>query len=193
MSRYAEPAPAGFLPATRDVFERQRLFAEHCAGQLDDAQFFARLAPGLNSVGVTMQHMAGNLKSRWTDFLTSDGEKPWRDREAEFAEPTDDAAEARAAIMSTWVEGWRLLNVALDEAEAADADARVHIRGVPHSIEMAVVRQIDHYGYHVGQIATVARGLVGNDRWQWFTVAPGGTAEFHRSIGYTPGDTPPPA
>ncbi|MEM9251181.1 MAG: DUF1572 family protein [Planctomycetota bacterium] len=193
MSRYTDPALAAFLPSTRQVFERQRCFAEHCAGQLDDGKFFATLAPGLNSVGQTMQHMAGNMKSRWTGFLASDGEKPWRDREAEFAEPTGNVGDARAAIMSAWAEGWRLLNLALDDAEAADAAARVHIRGVPHSIEMAIVRQIDHYGYHVGQIATVARGLVGNDRWRWFTVAPGGTAAFNRSIGYAAGDASPPA
>ncbi|MEO0586329.1 MAG: DUF1572 family protein [Planctomycetota bacterium] len=187
MIKYAEDGVVPSVESARRVFARQRAFTEHCAGQLDDAAFFAELAPGLNSVGVTMQHVAGNLKSRWTDFLTSDGEKPWRTREAEFAGPSGDLAAARRTIEADWAEGWRLLGVALEDAEAAGPEVQVTIRGVPHSVELAIARQLDHYGYHVGQIATVARGLVGSAGWKWFTVAPGGTATFNRSLGYASG------
>ncbi|MEM8782736.1 MAG: DUF1572 family protein [Planctomycetota bacterium] len=186
MKNYAHSTVLPPIAAARTVFARQKEFAEHCAKQLDDAQFFASLAPGLNSVGVTMQHLAGNLLSRWTDFLTSDGEKPDRDRDCEFAPPGEDLGLERERIMARWEHGWTALFAALEQAETADPDATVTIRGVPHSIPMAIARQLDHYGYHVGQIATTARGLVGDARWAWFTVAPGGTAAFNASLGYKP-------
>ncbi len=184
MNKYEHAAVLPPITAARVVFMRQRVFAEHCANQLDDTQFFAELAPGLNSVGVTMQHVAGNLISRWTDFLAADGEKPDRDRDAEFAGPGNDFTESRRTIEALWSRGWDALSEALDDAEAAAPDAIVTIRDVPHSIPMAIARQIDHYGYHVGQIATVARGLVGNQQWKWFTIAPGNSEVFNRSLGY---------
>ncbi|MEM9752604.1 MAG: DUF1572 family protein [Planctomycetota bacterium] len=184
MNKYDYAAVLEAIPSARVVFARQKDFAEHCAKQLDDGQFFAPLAPGLNSVGVTMQHMAGNLRSRWTDFLTSDGEKPDRNREVEFAPPGEDLGVHRKQIMQRWERGWSALFQALEQAETADPDATVTIRGVSHSIPMAIARQLDHYGYHVGQIATTARGLVGNKSWEWFTVAPGGSAAFNASLGY---------
>ncbi len=188
MTKYEHSAVLPPISAARAVFARQRQFAEHCVNQLDDAQFFAELYPGLNPVGVVMQHMAGNMLSRWTDFLTADGEKPWRTREEEFAKPTDesDPAETRQRIMEHWEKGWAMLFAALDDAEHADPDVTVTIRGVPHSVPMAIARQLDHYAFHVGQIATIARGHVGTENWKWFTVPPGGTAAFNASLGYKP-------
>ena len=180
------PPESSPVAAARVVFDRQKAFVEHCAGQLDDAQFFTELYPGLNSVAVVMQHMAGNMASRWTDFLTTDGEKPSRHRETEFAPPTGDPAEARARIEAAWDRGWQTLFEALADAERAAPDHTVTIRGVPHSVPMAIARALDHYGFHVGQIATIARGLVGTDRWEWFTVAPGESENFNRSLGYDP-------
>ncbi len=194
-SKYENAVVLPPIPAARGVFARQKQFAEHCAKQLEDTQFFAELYPGLSSVGVVMQHLAGNLRSRWTDFLTADGEKPDRDREAEFAPPTpggsaEQPRKARQRIMADWEHGWAALFTALEDAENAAPDTTVTIRGVPHSVPMAIARQLDHYGYHVGQIATIARGLVGTEHWDWFTVPPGGSAAFNASLGYRPASTP---
>ena len=189
MNKYAESAELPPIAAARVVCTRQKSFIEHCVRQLDDEQFFAELFPGLNSGGIIIQHLAGNLLSRWTDFLNADGEKADRHRESEFAKPEGNLATARAGVMARWDAGWAALFGALDAAEQADADHTVTIRGVPHSIPRAIARQLDHYGFHVGQIATIARGLVGTERWDWFTVAPGGSAAFNRSLGYGADET----
>ncbi len=166
------------------VFRRQREFAEHCFDQLNDVQFFATVTPGINSVGQIAQHLAGNILSRWTDFLTSDGEKPWRDRESEFSMPAKDAdldAERRR-IMAEWVRGWGGLEELMKNLTDGDLNRVVTIRGVAHSVVLAIARQIDHYGYHVGQIAMISRMHVGDERWRWFTIAPGQSETFNRRL-----------
>lgn len=179
MDKYDRSSVLPALAGARLVFARQQRFAEHCMAQLDDAQFFAALYPGCNSVAVIAQHLGGNMLSRWTDFLTTDGEKPDRDRDREFAAPPD-----REQVMDDWHRGWAALFTALDALKEDDLMRTVTIRGVPHSVVMAVTRQLDHYGYHVGQIATIARGLVGTEKWQWFTIPPGGSAAFNRLLGH---------
>ncbi|MEM7626945.1 MAG: DUF1572 family protein [Planctomycetota bacterium] len=188
MHQYEQPTDLPPVAAARVVFVRQKAFVEHCVKQLNDHQFFTELYPGLNSVGVIMQHLAGNMLSRWTDFLSLDGEKDWRDRESEFARPAGDPRTARRGIEAVWEDAWATLYTALTAAENAPPNQTVRIRGVPHSIPMALARQLDHYGFHIGQIATIARGLVGTEHWQWFTVAPGGSREFNQSLGYDTDD-----
>ncbi|MFI4897076.1 MAG: DUF1572 family protein, partial [Phycisphaerales bacterium JB059] len=171
----------------RAVFERQKAFAEHAFNQLGDEQFFTVLAPGLNSVGVIARHMGANMLSRWTDFLTTDGEKPTRDRDAELA-PIDDhtspeqRSEARARIMDTWERGWSTLFATLDSLTESDLSRTVTIRSAPHSVHGAIARQLDHYAFHVGQINVIARQLVGTDDWTWFTLPPGGTRAFNERM-----------
>ena len=164
-----------------EVFRRQKAFAEHAFNQLDDVGFFASPGEGLNSVAVIVQHLAGNLKSRWSDFLTSDGEKDWRDRDAEFV-PPDPSADGRAALMREWESGWQSLLDALGSLTPADVDNEVTIRGAPHSVHAAIARQLDHYGFHIGQINVIARMHVGADSWQWFTIPPGGTRAFNDAM-----------
>ncbi len=167
--------------ACRAVFVRQRAFAEHAFDQLDDAGFFWTPAPGLNAVAVIARHLAGNLLSRWTDFLTSDGEKAWRDREAEFASP-EASSESRREIMADWARGWAVLDTALAGLTDADLGREVTIRGAPHTVHAAIVRQLDHYAFHVGQINVIARLRVGTENWKWFTLPPGGTQAFNESM-----------
>ncbi|MCA9296805.1 MAG: DUF1572 family protein [Phycisphaerales bacterium] len=172
--------------AARAVFEQQRALAEHCLQQVNDQQFFVRLAPGINSLAVIVQHVAGNMCSRWGEFDAmlrgeSDGEKPWRDRDQEFIDPPA-TAESRRAIMAHWDDGWTTVMQALDRLTPDDFDRTVTIRNVPHSVHLAVMRQIDHYGHHVGQIAMTARLLVGSETWHYFTIAPGGSAEYTRRV-----------
>lgn len=183
-----ETALAGDMISTwRAVFDRQRAFAEHAFGQLDDEQFFAVGAPGLNSVAVIARHMGGNMLSRWVDFLTTDGEKESRDRDAEL-EPfreqmsAEDRAAARARITDLWSRGWAAVFAALDGLTDADLGRQVTIRGVPHAVHAAIARQLDHYAFHVGQINVIARQLVGTADWKWFTLPPGTTREFNAKL-----------
>lgn len=159
------------------MFRRQKELAEGAIGQLDDEQLRRAIAPGTNSVAVIMKHMAGNMRSRWSDFLTSDGEKPDRDRESEFV---DDFA-SRGALDGHWESGWRCLFDALAPLTDADLARTVTIRGEPHSVIHAIDRQLDHYGYHVGQIVLIAKILCG-ERWQSLSIPPGDSAAFNRKM-----------
>lgn len=184
MNKYEQSAELQPVDAARVVFKRQKAFVEHCSRQLTDQQFFAELYPGLNSIGVIVQHLTGNIRSRWTDFLGSDGEKSWRKRENEFLKPEGDPRTARLEIEAAWHDAWPVFMAALSAAEQAGPCHAVTIHGVPHSVPMAIARQLGHYGFHVGQIATISRGLVGTEHWDWFTVAPGESQDFNRSLGY---------
>ncbi len=182
MNRAYETAlPHDMVAVWHEVYARQKTFAEHAFAQLDDDAFFRILAPGLNSVAVIANHMAGNLRSRFTDFLTSDGEKPDRDRDSEFIPPRPSAA-ARADIMARWHAGWSTLFATLDALTPADLHRTVLIRAVPHPVHAAIIRQIDHYAFHVGQINIIARMIVGTDNWRWFTIPPGGTKAFNERL-----------
>lgn len=186
-AKFTEDADLAVIPSARAVFARQQAFAEHAFQQLDDPAFFPPLAPGLNPVAVIARHMAGNLLSRWTDFLTTDGEKQARDRDAELApfaatmSPPERAA-VRAEIMADWARGWAALFAALDSLTDADLARTITIRTVEHSVALAIMRQLDHYAFHVGQINLIARALVGTDNWKWFTLPPGGTAAFNAGL-----------
>ena len=172
------PAPTTnvTLSAITCVFKRQKTFAEHCIDQLDNATFFARQSDGLNSVAAIVKHVAGSMTSRFTDFLTTDGEKPSRDREAEFV-----PNETRTQLMDLWQASWHTLFTTLDALTPADLSHSVTIRGEPHTVAHALMRALDHYGYHVGQIALLARMGV-PDRWRWFTILPGESQQFNRAM-----------
>lgn len=193
--RYESPHTAPLLDTWTAIFQRQRAFGEHALKQLDNETFFRAPAPGMNSVGVIARHVAGNLLSRFTDFLTTDGEKPWRDREGEFTIPSlDDAssldpgaraielARLRSLVMDDWERGWAALAKTLGALRPEDLVRVVTIRGVPHAVHAALARQIDHYAFHVGQMSVIARMLVGSDRWQWFTIPPGQSPAFNERL-----------
>jgi hypothetical protein len=121
-------------------------------------------------------HLAGNLKSRFTDFLTTDGEKPWRNREEEFAPRTVSPDEA----LAKWADGWDVLFRALEGLDDADLGRTVTIRGVGLTVLDALLRSVTHASYHVGQIVFEARALRGPD-WQWLTIPPGGSAGYNQN------------
>ncbi len=181
-TQYTNPLPDDLLLIWKQLFERQRAFAAHAFEQLNDEQFFKVLAPGLNSCAIIANHLAGNMLSRWTDFLTSDGEKPTRDRDSEFAHPTQHSTQERAKIMHRLDIGWDALFSALDSLTIEDLSKTVNIRNVPHPVHAAIARQLDHYSFHIGQINIIARQLVGTDNWKWFTLAPGGTKAFNEKL-----------
>lgn len=163
------------LRSARETFESQKALAERAIVQLSDDQLRLPLDENTNSVAVIMKHMAGNMLSRWTDLLGSDGEKPWRERDTEFVDDFD----SRAAIVARWEHGWRSLFDTLDALAPDDLMRIVPIRGEPHRVAEAIDRQLSHYGYHVGQIVQVARVLA-KDRWEVLTIPRGQSAEFNR-------------
>ncbi|MCC6490579.1 MAG: DUF1572 family protein [Candidatus Hydrogenedentes bacterium] len=142
--------------------------------QLCEADLLWRPGPESNSIAVIIQHLHGNMLSRWTDLLSSDGEKPWRERDAEFTEP----AEAdRARLMELWEEGWACLLKAVDGLVAEDLALDVVVRGQSLSVLDAINRQLAHYAYHVGQIVYVARARKG-ETWNTLSIARGASRQY---------------
>ena len=158
-------------------FAVAKKWADGAIGQMNDEQLFKRVAPGFNSVGAIMKHIGGNVKSRWTDWRTTDGEKPWRNRETEF----DVAGLSRADVQKLWDEAWATIFRELSAMGKADLALMITIRGEPHSVPEAVNRQLLHIGYHTGQIVWLARLMVG-EGWDWITIKPGGTDEFNTKM-----------
>ncbi|HEV2705309.1 MAG TPA: DUF1572 family protein [Pyrinomonadaceae bacterium] len=158
-------------------FRATKELAERALAQLTDEELFRAPDAESNSVAVIMKHMSGNMLSRWTDFLTSDGEKPGRSRDAEF----DAAGESRETMHARWEEGWSCLFAALDGLTPVDLLRTVTIRGEPHTVVEAINRQLTHYSYHVGQIVFLARSLRG-DTWQTLSIARGRSDAFNAEM-----------
>jgi uncharacterized damage-inducible protein DinB len=167
-----------FLPAAIATFRKQKSLAARAIAQLADEQLRTPLDANTNSIAVIMKHLGGNLRSRWTDFLTTDGEKPWRNRDDEFV----DTFTSRDEILQAWESGWAALFAALESLTDADLDREVTIRGEVHSVPLAILRALDHCGYHVGQIVLTARLLVGNNNWQTLTIPRGQSQQFNEHI-----------
>ena len=157
-------------------FQKYRKLGEGAFAQVKDADL-ARAAPGEgNSMATLIQHISGNFKSRFTDFLTSDGEKPWRDRESEFAA----RPSARKDLLAGWDAGWKVLLDALGSLTDADLGRTVTIRGEPLAVRDALVRSLAHAGYHVGQMVMLGRSIRGG-QWRFLTIPPGKSAEYNRA------------
>jgi hypothetical protein len=151
-----------------------KVMAEKAFGQISDAQLHQPLDENTNSVAAIVKHMSGNLRSRFTDFLTSDGEKPDRDRDSEFV---DDIAD-RATLLTIWEAGWQCLFETLAPLTDSDLAKTITIRGEPHSVIDALLRQLSHISYHVGQIVQLSRYLAKN-QWTVLTIPRGGTKKFN--------------
>ena len=143
-------------------------------GQVDDAALFRRLDPESNSIALVVKHMAGNMRSRWTDFLESDGEKPWRGRDLEFE---DEAGETRASILVRWQEGWATCLGAIGALAPGDLERKVAIRGEPHTVVEAIQRQLTHYAHHLGQIVFLAKHFAG-PAWRSLSIPRGRSRDF---------------
>lgn len=166
-----------FLSSTLTTFQSQKKLAERAILQVTDEQLRTPVAEHTNSITIIMKHMAGNMLSRWTEFLTTDGEKPWRHRDNEFV----DDITSREELMSLWERGWSCLLATLEALTVGDLMNTVTIRGEPHSVILAVHRQLDHYGYHVGQIVLIAR-MLAKEKWITLSVPPGGSEEYNRRV-----------
>ena len=166
-----------YLEDSLTLFRYYKRLAERAMEQVRDEDLFATLDPEANSIAIVVKHLAGNMRSRWTDFLTSDGEKPDRNRDSEFAEP----AATRAALMAMWEQGWACLFAALEPLNDADLGRTITIRGEAHSVMQAVNRQLAHYPHHVGQIVLLAKHFA-CERWQSLSVPRNQSAEFNRRV-----------
>lgn len=142
-------------------------------GQVSDEELFRRTDDAANSIAIIAQHLHGNMMSRWTDFLTTDGNKPWRKRDEEF-EPVVDT---RDEIVRLWEESWKLTIETINALKPEDVLREIRIRNEPLTAMDAIIRQIAHYSYHVGQMVTLARQMLG-PRWQTLSVARGKSGEY---------------
>lgn len=158
-------------------FRNYKKMAEKAMAQVSDEEFFRAIDAESNSIAVIVKHIAGNQRSRWTDFLTSDGEKDFRDRDTEF-EMFD---ETRESLMKFWESGWQTLFSAIEPLAADDFSKFVSIRGEPHTITEAINRQLTHYAYHIGQIAFLAKHLRSTD-WKTLSVPRGQSADFNKFL-----------
>jgi uncharacterized damage-inducible protein DinB len=160
------------------TLRKYRATADSVLARVSDEQFFAALDEEANSLAVLVKHMAGNLRSRWTDLLTSDGEKPDRDREGEFEVR---AGDSRDALMAAWEAGWALVFASLDALSPADLERTVRIRGEPHSLTQALNRQMTHAAYHVGQMVLLAKHFR-SDAWESLSIPRGQSGQFNAAM-----------
>ena len=167
-------AGRNFLETSIARFRSSKRLAERAIAQLDGRQMHWQPDPESNSVVILMKHMAGNMRSRWSDYLESDGEKPDRNRDGEFV----DDFESREQLMETWAGGWRVLFETLEALDESDLEKTAPIRGQEHTVVEAILRQLGHYAYHVGQIVQLARMQVGPEAWETLSIARGKSDEY---------------
>jgi len=166
-----------YLEDALSLFCYYKKLAEGAMTQVTDEQLFVALDIEANSIAVMVKHPAGNMKSRWTDFLSSDGEKPGRDRDVEFVDPP----ATRPELMDEWEAGWDCLLRTLESLTEEDLKRTITIRGEAHSVMQAINRQLAHYPYHVGQIVLLAKHFA-SEHWQTLSVARNKSAEFNRKV-----------
>jgi hypothetical protein len=163
-----------YLEEARRQFRGHKRMGEAAMAQLTDEDFFVILDPESNSVAIIVKHLAGNMRSRFTDFLTSDGEKPdrFRDREFEITPAT-----TRADVMKSWEEGWAIVFAAIEALKPEDVTRTITIRNEPHTVLQAINRQLVHYAAHIGQIVLLAKHLRSSE-WKTLSIPRGKSEEF---------------
>ena len=158
-------------------FRNYKKLAERAIEQVSDEEFFAAIDAEANSIAVLVKHIGGNLRSRWTDFLTSDGEKADRNRDAEF----ELVGDTRESLIGYWETGWQTLFDAIEPLTPDDLSRTITIRGEPHTVVEAINRQLTHYSYHIGQIVLLAKHFRSTD-WVTLSVPRNRSAEFNRFL-----------
>jgi len=166
-----------YIQLTIREFRRLKVLADGALAQITPEQFFAAPSEVDNSIAVIVKHVGGNLVSRWTDFLTSDGEKPGRNRDAEFEIMAGDSQEV---LRQQWELGWKALFTALEPLTDAELERTVKIRGESLTVMQAINRQLTHYAYHIGQIVYVAKHYAGAS-WRSLSIPKGRSGEFNAS------------
>lgn len=170
----SDAVAARYLLDIRHAYRRYRQLAEKAIAQVDDAALMHATGDEDNSIAVVMQHVGGNLTSRFTDFLVADGEKPNRNRDAEFE---SQPGSTRDSVLTIWSNGWNAVMTAIEALQPADLTRTVHIRREPLTVLEALNRSITHTAYHVGQIVMLARHFAG-DQWQSLSIPKGRSADY---------------
>jgi len=173
------------IAAYEAEFARYRGLSERAVAQLGFQQLRVQLDAQTNSICVIMKHVGGNLRSRWTEPFSSDGEKPWRDRDSEFI---DDFAD-RESLMAAWNAGWAVIEDVLASCNDSDLPRVLSIRGEPHTLALALARSLSHTAYHSGQIVQIARIIASRDGvdWKTLTVERGGSKAYNARMGFGSG------
>jgi uncharacterized damage-inducible protein DinB len=166
-----------YLDDSYRAFRGYRRLAEGALEQISDEELFRQLDPEANSIAMLMQHIAGNMRSRWTDFLTSDGEKPDRHRDREF----EARRATRAELMQEWNAAWELLLSTIQSLKPQDVLREITIRGERHSVLYAIQRQVTHYAYHVGQLVFLAKHFRGA-QWTSLSIPKGQSEDFNQRM-----------
>jgi len=159
------------------LFRKNKEWADKAITQVPDDKLRVALDHNTNSIGVIMKHVAGNLLSRWTDYLTTDGEKPWRNRDDEFLDSFNDRAE----VLQYWEKGWNRLFTTLEQLTPDDLSETVTIRGEPHTVVLATLRSLADCAYHCGQVIMIARVLAADD-WETISIARGESAAYNEKV-----------
>src|SRR5437660_7142748 len=176
----ADQTAVSYLDEALRGFRGYKRLAEGAFTQLQERDFFYAPDQESNSIATIVKHMSGNMRSRWTDFLSSDGEKPDRNRDTEFETPP----ETRAALLALWEAGWKICLGALEPLSDADLGRTITIRGEPHSVMQAINRQIAHYAHHIGQIVFLAKHLTAKatGKWESLSVPRGQSKQFAADV-----------
>ncbi len=165
-----------YLNSANKQFKYYKTLGEKVFEQLDEADFFWQYNAESNSIAIIVNHLNGNMKSRWTEFLTTDGEKEWRNRDSEF----DDIIRTKNELIKKWNEGWNSLFTALNAINEDNFDQEIYIRNQSHTIVEAINRQLAHYSYHIGQIVFLGRMIKGH-HWINLSLPKGKSAEFNKA------------
>ena len=174
LNRFKTMETGNYLDTLEKLFHYYKSLAEKAIQQIDDHQLHQKLHPDDNSIAIILQHLIGNMRSRFTDFFTSDGEKPWRDRESEFMDP----ALGKRQLLQEWESAWNTVFKAIDQAREKPLDAIVYIRNEGHTVLEAFQRQLAHYVYHTGQVVFLAKSLAGN-HWKSLSIPKGQSEAFN--------------
>ena len=163
-----------YLDSTTKIFNKYKSLGESTFAQLSDRELLWKYNSEINSIAIIVSHLSGNMKSRFTDFLTTDGEKSWRQRDSEFEVET----KTRQEMMEKWEDGWNCVFGAVKSISSDNFNTLLYIRSEPHSIVDALNRQLTHYAYHIGQIVFIGRMIKGSD-WQTLSIAKGKSDKFN--------------
>ncbi|MBW2937688.1 DUF1572 domain-containing protein [Aureisphaera sp. CAU 1614] len=163
-----------YLESVTKQFQYYKMLGDKTIAQLDEKDFFWQYNPESNSIAITVNHLWGNMLSRWTDFLTSDGEKEWRQRDLEF----EAIIKTKIELLEKWEAGWQCLFEALATLNDTNFETIIYIRNQGHTVMEAINRQLAHYSYHVGQIVYVGRMIKGTD-WQSLSIPKGASKAFN--------------
>ncbi|WP_103072228.1 DUF1572 family protein [Aquimarina sediminis] len=172
---------SGYLEGIQKQFKYYKSLGEKTISQIPEDQFWWQYNETSNSIAIIVKHLWGNMKSRWTDFLTTDGEKEWRQRDAEF----ENDIKSKEELLSKWDEGWQCLFDALNSVDEDNFDQPIYIRNIEHSITEAINRQLAHYSYHIGQIVFLGKMIASNE-WKSLSIPKGESSAYNKKRFATP-------